>query len=78
MTRSAIGSTSTTENLFATVMSSDEPAAASAAGNQPATTESIGLNTALHLRLLQSGAARPSTYASAMGALEELRRKRGY
>lgn len=32
------------------------------------------LNTELHARLLQSGAARPSSYESAMIALENLRR----
>ncbi|PND37948.1 hypothetical protein C1O66_10695 [Paucibacter aquatile] len=34
------------------------------------------LNTALHARLQAEGSAKPSTYASAMAALEKIRRQR--
>jgi len=56
--------------------SDEHGVAASNARTQKAAHEHVELNTALHMRLLRSGGARPSTYASAMRALEELRRKR--
>lgn len=38
--------------------------------------KSVKLNTELHAQLLRSGKVRPSTFESAMAALERLRRAR--